>query len=85
MVVPATRGPLVAAFILAAVLTIRSYVAPLVFGRQQDWTLAILIARMVLSGQDMPGAVAPATLLPATTPGLVLLAARFSRACLDRP
>ncbi len=84
VVVPATRGPLVAAFILAAVLAIGSYVAPLVLGRTQDWTLAILIARTALSGQDMPGAVALAMLLLVTTIGLVLLAARFSRSRLER-
>ena len=84
IVIPATRGPIVSAFVLASVLTIGDYLAPLVLGRPQDWTLAILIARTALSGQDMPSAVALAMLLLVTTVGLVLVAARFGRSRLER-
>ena len=84
IVVPAARGPIASAFVLASVLAIGSYVAPLVLGRTHDWTLAILIARTALSGQDMPGAVALAMVLLVTTVGLVLLAARFGRSRLER-
>ena len=79
VVVPVTRGPIVSAFILAAVLAIGSYVAPVVLGRPRDWTVAILITRTALGGQDLPGAVALAMLLLAATLGLALLAARFGR------
>lgn len=84
VVVPAARGSIVSAFILASVLAIGSYVAPLVLGPTQDWTLAILIAHTALGGQDMPGAVALAMLLLAATVGLVLLASRASRSSLEK-
>ena len=79
VVVPATRGPIVSAFVLAVVLTLGSYVAPLVLGPARDWTLAILITRTALGGQDLPGAVALAMLLLTATLGLGLVASRFGR------
>ena len=70
VVLPLTRGPLLAAFLMAAVLAIGSYVAPLVLGRTPDWTLAILITRTALGGQNIPGAAAIAMLLLAATVAL---------------
>lgn len=84
VVIPGSRGSIVSAFILASVLAMGSYVAPLVLGPTQDWTLAILIARTALSGQDMPGAVALAMLLLVVTVALVLLASRASRSSLEK-
>ncbi len=79
VIVPVTRGTIVSAFVLAVVLTLGSYVAPLVLGPARDWTLAILITRTALGGQDLPGAVALAMLLLTATLGLGLVAARFGR------
>jgi putative spermidine/putrescine transport system permease protein len=79
VVVPMVRGPLLASFLMAAVLAIGSYVAPIVLGRPQDWTLAILITRTALGGQDMPGSAAIAMLLLAATLALALVTAWLGR------
>lgn len=79
IVVPAMRAPLVSAFLMAAVLAVGSYVAPILLGRLQDWTLAILITRTALGGQNIPGAAAVAMLLLAATLLLALATARLGR------
>ena len=79
VVVPMTRGPLLAAFLMAAVHAIGSYVAPIVLGRTQDWTLAILITRTALGGQNMPGSAAIAMLLLAATLALAMVTAWLGR------
>ncbi len=84
VVMPATRGPIVSAFVLAVVLSLGSYVAPIVLGPARDWTLAILITRTALGGQDLPGSVALAMLLLGATLGLGLLASRLARARVAR-
>ena len=79
VVIPIIRAPLVSAFVLAAVLAVGSYVAPVTLGRPQDWTLAILITRTALGGMDMPGAAAIAMLLLAATVALALMTAWIGR------
>ena len=79
VVIPIVRAPLVSAFVLAAVLAVGSYVAPVVLGRPQDWTLAILITKTALGGMDMPGAAAVAMLLLAATVALALGTAWIGR------
>jgi putative spermidine/putrescine transport system permease protein len=72
VVVPLTAAPAVTAFLMSAVLTLGSYAAPMVLGRPQDWTIAILISQTALSGQDLPGAAAMSIALLAVTLLLVL-------------
>ena len=79
VVVPSARGTIVSAYVLAVVLALGSYVAPLVLGPARDWTLAILITRTALGGQDLPGAVALSMLLLSATLGLGLVASRFAK------
>ena len=79
VVMPMVRAPLVSAFVLAAVLAVGSYVAPMVLGRPQKWTLAILITRTALGGEDMPGAAAIAMLLLVATLVLALITAWIGR------
>jgi putative spermidine/putrescine transport system permease protein len=72
VVVPLTAAPAVTAFLMSAVLTLGSYAAPMVLGRPQDWTMAVLISQTALSGQDLPGAAAMSIALLAVTLLLVL-------------
>lgn len=58
VVIPMCRGPLVAAFVISAVLVLGAYVSPLVLGRPQSWTLAVLIGNAALAGHDVPRAAA---------------------------
>jgi putative spermidine/putrescine transport system permease protein len=58
VVIPMTRGPIVAAFVISTVLALGSYVSPLALGRPQNWTLAVLIGNAALAGHDLPRAAA---------------------------
>jgi putative spermidine/putrescine transport system permease protein len=58
VVIPMTRQPALAAFVISAVLTLGAYVSPLVLGRPQSWTLAVLIGNAALAGHDVPRAAA---------------------------
>jgi putative spermidine/putrescine transport system permease protein len=53
-----TRQPILAAFVISTVLTLGAYVSPLVLGRPQSWTLAVLIGNAALAGHDVPRAAA---------------------------
>ena len=72
VVVPMTKGPAMIAFVIAIVLTVGTYVPPLVLGRPQHWPMAELIGSAALAGHDLPRASAMSFLLLAAT---VLLAA----------
>ena len=63
VVIPMTRRPVLAAFVISAVLTLGAYVSPLVLGRPQSWTLAVLIGSAALAGHDVPRAAAMSVLL----------------------
>jgi putative spermidine/putrescine transport system permease protein len=63
VVIPMTRRPLLAAFVISTVLTLGAYVSPLVLGRPQSWTLAVLIGGAALAGHDIPRAAAMSVLL----------------------
>jgi putative spermidine/putrescine transport system permease protein len=58
IVVPILRKPLITAFLGAAVMTLGSYVTPVVLGKPQFSTVAILISQTALSSEDLPGAAA---------------------------
>jgi putative spermidine/putrescine transport system permease protein len=58
VIIPMTRGPAATAFVISAVLALGSYVSPLVLGRPQSWTLAVLIGNAALAGHDLPRAAA---------------------------
>jgi putative spermidine/putrescine transport system permease protein len=58
VVLPLSRGPMLAAFVISTVLALGSYVSPLVLGRPQSWTLAVLIGNAALAGHDLPRAAA---------------------------
>jgi putative spermidine/putrescine transport system permease protein len=63
VVIPMCRGPILAAFVIAAVLVLGAYVSPLVLGRPQSWTLAVLIGNAALAGHDVPRAAAMSVFL----------------------
>lgn len=63
VVIPMTRRPVLAAFAISTVLTLGAYVSPLVLGRPQSWTLAVLIGSAALAGHDVPRAAAMSVLL----------------------
>jgi putative spermidine/putrescine transport system permease protein len=56
VIIPLTRRPTLVAFVISAVLTLGAYVSPLVLGRPQNWTLAVLIGNAALAGHDVPRA-----------------------------
>jgi putative spermidine/putrescine transport system permease protein len=58
VVIPMMGEPIVAAFVISTVLALGSYVSPLVLGRPQSWTLAVLIGNAALAGHDLPRAAA---------------------------
>ena len=58
VIVPLMRPPIVACFLMSFVVAIGSYVAPLVLGRPEHWTVAILISKAALSANNLPLATA---------------------------
>jgi putative spermidine/putrescine transport system permease protein len=79
VVVPLTKGPTMIAFVMAAVLTVGTYVPPLVLGRPQHWPMAVLIGSTALAGHDLPRASAMSVLLLAATVLLAIGAAQAVR------
>ncbi len=58
VVIPLTLRSAVVAFLISAVLTVGAYVSPIVLGRPQNWTLAVLIGNAALAGHNVPAAAA---------------------------
>lgn len=79
VVVPLTKGPAMIAFVMAMVLTVGTYVPPLVLGRPQHWPMAVLIGSTALAGHDLPRASAMSILLLAATVLLAIGAAQAAR------
>jgi putative spermidine/putrescine transport system permease protein len=79
VVIPATRAPAIIAFVLSAVLTMGSYVPPIVLGRPEHWPMSVLIGNAALAGHDLPRASAMAVLLLAVTVLLAWVTAHASR------
>lgn len=74
---PLMRGPVISAFIMAAIMTLGSYVTPMVLGKPQFWTVAILISQTALNSEDLPGAAAMALVLLLVTGVMILGTARL--------
>jgi len=58
VVMPFARESMLVAFAVSVVITLGAYVAPLVLGRPQHWTIAVLIGNAALAGHDLPRAAA---------------------------
>jgi putative spermidine/putrescine transport system permease protein len=67
VVVPLMRRPIVACFLMSFIVAIGSYVAPLVLGRPEHWTVAILINKTALNANDLPLATAMSVAFLAAT------------------
>jgi len=79
VIVPLMRRPIVACFLMSFIVTIGSYVAPLVLGRPEHWTVAILISKAALNANNLPLATAMSVVFLAATAlfcGLVLSISR---------
>jgi len=79
VIVPLMRRPIVACFLMSFIVTIGSYVAPLVLGRPEHWTVAILISKAALNANNLPLATAMSVVFLAATAlfcGLVLSMSR---------
>ena len=63
VVVPASRRPLIVALVMSSVLTLGAYVAPIVLGKPEGWTMAVLIGNTALAGRNVPRAAAMALCL----------------------
>jgi putative spermidine/putrescine transport system permease protein len=80
VIVPLMRQPIIACFLMSFVVAIGSYVAPLVLGRPEHWTVAILISRAALNADNLPLATAMSVLfLIATAVFCAILFALASR------
>ena len=80
VVIPLASRPALIAFLMAAVLTLGTYVPSMVLGKPQDWTMAVLIGNAALAGHDLPRAAAMSVLLLA----VALLLALGTGAALRR-
>ncbi|MDP8983777.1 MAG: ABC transporter permease subunit [Pseudomonadota bacterium] len=63
VVVPASKRPLIVALVMSSVLTLGAYVAPIVLGKPEGWTVAVLIGNTALAGRNIPRAAAMALCL----------------------
>lgn len=79
VVLPATRTPIITAFVLAIVLTLGSYVPPIALGRPEHWPMSVLIGNAALAGHDLPRAAAMSVLLLVVTVLLALAALQAQR------
>lgn len=79
VVIPIAKGPSMVAFLMSAVLTLGAYVPPIVLGRPENWTMAVLIGSAALSGHDLSRAAAMSIFLLAVTVLLALGTARVAR------
>jgi putative spermidine/putrescine transport system permease protein len=79
VVVPVLRKPVTTAFVMSVVLTLGSYVAPLVLGGPGNWTIGVVISETALGGQNLPLAAAIAVLLLVVTIGLIGISSRLGR------
>jgi putative spermidine/putrescine transport system permease protein len=67
VIVPLMRKPIVACFLMSFIVAIGSYVAPLVLGRPEHWTVAILISKAALNANNLPLATAMSVTFLAAT------------------
>jgi putative spermidine/putrescine transport system permease protein len=67
VIVPLMRRPIVACFLMSFIIAIGSYVAPLVLGRPEHWTVAILISKAALNANNLPLATAMSVIFLAAT------------------
>ncbi|MEA3151267.1 MAG: putative spermidine/putrescine transport system permease protein [Gammaproteobacteria bacterium] len=67
VIVPLMRQPIVACFLMSFIVAIGSYVAPLVLGRPEHWTVAILISKAALNADNLPLATAMSVAFLAAT------------------
>jgi len=58
VIVPLMRRPIVTCLLMSFIVAIGSYVAPLVLGRPEQWTVAILISKAALDAGNLPLATA---------------------------
>jgi putative spermidine/putrescine transport system permease protein len=65
--VPLMRQPIVACVLMSFIVAIGSYVAPLVLGRPEQWTVAILISKTALNSNNLPLATAMSVVFLAVT------------------
>jgi putative spermidine/putrescine transport system permease protein len=58
VIIPLIGRSVMAAFVMALVLTLGAYVSPIVLGKPQGWTVAVLIGNAALAGHNVPRAAA---------------------------
>jgi putative spermidine/putrescine transport system permease protein len=63
VVIPSTKRAVMVALVMSSVLTLGAYVSPIVLGRPQGWTMAVLIGNAALAGRNVPRAAAMALCL----------------------
>ena len=79
VVIPIAKGPSMIAFLMSAVLTLGAYVPPMVLGRPQYWTMAVLVGTTALSGHNLSRASAMSLSLLGVTVLLAVVTAQVAR------
>ncbi|MDE1173604.1 MAG: ABC transporter permease [Parvibaculaceae bacterium] len=77
IIVPIMRGPIVTCLMMSFIVGIGSYVAPMVLGRPEHWTVAILISKAATASNDMPLASAMSVLFLAVASVICLIIYRL--------
>jgi putative spermidine/putrescine transport system permease protein len=70
VIIPLNRAAALTAFAVSALLALGTYVCPLVLGRPQNWTMAVMIGNAALAGHNVPRAAAMSIALVAATLGV---------------
>ncbi|MGH0241346.1 ABC transporter permease [Sinorhizobium meliloti] len=73
VLIPLLKRPIATGYLTAVVISLGSYVAPLVLGSPSNWTIGVVISELATSAQNLPGASATAILLLVMT--LIIIAA----------
>ncbi|EHJ95496.1 ABC transporter permease [Agrobacterium tumefaciens] len=72
VLIPLMRKPFASAYLTTVVLSIGSYVAPLILGGPSNWTIGVIISEVATQTQNLPHAAAIAIFLMFIT-GLLIL------------
>ena len=79
VVVPGSRGAIVATAIMTFVFALGSYLLPQILGRPRHWTLSVMITDQAIYQSNMPFAAAMAVFLVGVSLSLVALVALLGR------
>ncbi len=77
VLLPLMRKPIATGFLTTVVMTIGSYIVPVVLGGPANWTVGVVISEVAMTGQNLPLAAAIAILLMLISAGMALTIQRL--------